>query len=138
MAIRQDYVTHTWDLWVNSAPVLTGLGNAYMTASSFEKFECQAGEGGPMWLDYFSASGYYLGDGARLGFGQSLDVYGPDGRTGVYVYDFASGVDDWQESFDPNYQVPYALPYHSWVGLYLYDYTANAWHHALYPYRQDW
>ncbi|HUT25863.1 MAG TPA: DUF4214 domain-containing protein, partial [Sumerlaeia bacterium] len=52
IAIRQDYAAHTWDLYANGAPVLTGLGNAYNT-TSFQKFECQAGSGGSMYLDDF-------------------------------------------------------------------------------------
>jgi hypothetical protein len=52
IAIRQDYAAHTWDLYANGSPVLTGLGNAYNT-TSFQRFECQAGSGGSMYLDDF-------------------------------------------------------------------------------------
>lgn len=58
VAIRQDYATHKWDLYVNGVQTLAGLGNAYNTADRFTKFECQAGEAGPMFLDDFYSGMY--------------------------------------------------------------------------------
>jgi len=53
VSIEQNYQTDKWKLFVNGAVVLENLGNAYNDTAAFQKFECQAGEAGPMLLDDF-------------------------------------------------------------------------------------
>ncbi|MBN1516691.1 hypothetical protein JXA32_09000 [Candidatus Sumerlaeota bacterium] len=50
IAIRQDFSTNTWDLYVNGIEILSGLGNAYGT-TALENMEFNAGSAGSMLLD---------------------------------------------------------------------------------------
>lgn len=130
LGVRQDYGSSTWDLYVNGSAVLRNLGNAYDSAG-FSRFEAQAGEAGPMYLDSFYAS--QQPPWVEFDTEQGILV-SSDGQAGIYLYNYSTAFADWQEGTG-SFTVDYDMAEEQWVGLFLYDYASAGYVHGAYVYR---
>ena len=135
LSVRQDYTAHNWDLYVNGSRVLSGLGNAYHN-SSFDRFEAQAGETGPMYLDAF----YSAAQQPFAGFSEDQQVaMSSDGQSGVFIYNYATyALSGWIEGTPGGtYTADYTLDPDQWYGVFLYDYTAAIYQQAFYMLKDE-
>jgi len=127
LSIRQDYASNTWDLYINGQRRFSALGNAYHGAA-FDRFEAQAGDTGPMYLDTF----YSSAQTPFTGFGMQQKVaMASDGQSGVFVYNYNTFALNWVEG-SGTYNADFNLAEQQWYGVFLYDYTSASYSHGLY------